>query len=75
MTEGTEKYEVPVPEDVKRVLQGLADGISTELPPGWGFALFLVEYGDQGTLAYISSADREGMVPAIDGWVRRQKEG
>ena len=36
--------------------------IGDALPPGVGFALILVDIGEQGNLAYVSSAERQSMI-------------
>jgi hypothetical protein len=58
--------------EIEPILRELGDRIGGRLPEGWGFALFLVSYGEDGELFYISSAEREGMATAIRGWLARQ---
>jgi hypothetical protein len=58
--------------EIEPLLRELGDRIGGRLPEGWGFALFLVSYGEEGELFYISSAEREGMATAIRGWLARQ---
>jgi hypothetical protein len=58
--------------EIEPLLRELGDRIGGRLPEGWGFALFLVSYGEEGELFYISSAEREGMATALRGWLARQ---
>jgi hypothetical protein len=72
-------YSMPPPAafavrnaEIEPILRELGDRIGGRLPEGWGFALFLVSYGEEGELFYISSAEREGMATALRGWLARQ---
>lgn len=47
----------------------LADLLMRELPRGVGFTLFTFNYGDHGSLAYISSANRVDMVEVVTEWL------
>lgn len=47
----------------------IADLIHLHLPPGTGFTLFLYDYGADGNLAYISTAEREYSIPLIREWL------
>ncbi len=40
-----------------------------------GFVLMLFDFGAQGTLAYISNAERDGMIGAVKEWLARQEAG
>lgn len=40
-----------------------------------GFAFFVFTFGEGGNLAYISSADREGVIGSLKEWLARQETG
>ena len=40
-----------------------------------GLALFVFEFGDRGTLAYISNAQRADMVAVVKEWLAREEAG
>lgn len=46
-----------------------------KLGPTIGVALFVFEFGDKGNLAYISNADRAGMIAAVKEWLARVEAG
>lgn len=68
-------FNVRNPE-IETKLRELAQRIDAAIEgTGFGFALFLVEYdNDKGGVFYISSAEREGMVPVIQAWCARQRQ-
>lgn len=65
-------YREPVSDEHKALLNRLADSIRRALPPGWGFGLFLFTFGDAGTMAWISNAQRSDMVKALQEWMRME---
>lgn len=68
----TNDYRVPIPEDVRDTMNRLGNLIGHQLPPGWGFALMIYQYGDDGALTWISSAEREGMLKMLQEFMRAQ---
>lgn len=60
--------------DMKRQLNGLARYIDNDLPDGWGFGLFLFQFGDgRGrSMMWISNGQRPDMVKALQEWISRQ---
>lgn len=67
----TDNYEVKNPE-LQAVLKSIGSKVGGALPDGWGFALFLFEMGMKGGATfYISSADRESVVEAMQEWMDR----
>lgn len=40
-----------------------------------GFVVFLFDFGSDGSLAYISNAQRPDMIKAVEEWLARQKSG
>lgn len=67
-------FEVKNPE-VETKLREIGGVIGKELPQGFGFTLFLFEYGEGGSMFYISSAQREDMIKAIMEFLEKQKNG
>lgn len=65
-------YRVPVPEDVRRTMNDLGRSIGKALPPGWGFGLFIFTYGEGGTMTWLSNAQRDDMVKALQEWMRTE---
>lgn len=64
-------YRVPVPPEVKTFLQELARDLKKGMPPGWGFGIFMFEYGEPpSTMVWISSAERSNIVKALQEWMR-----
>jgi hypothetical protein len=75
-----ERYEVKNPE-IERYLRTLATLIDAEAPDGWSWGLFLVPFGEheaypkgQGAVFWISNAEREGMLNAVQGWIDDNKK-
>lgn len=65
-------YEVQN-EEIKQKLKEKAKMIAEGLPEGWGFMLFIIEFGEGGANFYISNAQREDMIEAMQEWIDRQK--
>ncbi len=40
-----------------------------------GFVLMVFDFGDGGHLAYVSNAQRDGMIGAVREWLARQEAG
>ena len=68
----TEDYRVPVPDKVKNTLRKLGKIIGKSLPEGWGFTLLIFEFGEGGTLTYLSNADREDVLATMQEFIRKQ---
>jgi hypothetical protein len=64
-----EDYRVPIDPEMKLLMNKIAQIINSQLPKGWGFALFLMQYGADGTMTYISSAERQDIVNAMREWI------
>jgi hypothetical protein len=67
-------YTVPDPHDMQTTLRDLGDYIGRGLPGGWGFTLLLFEYGENGSLFYISSADRADVIATMREFIKRQTQ-
>lgn len=50
----------------------LADQIQAQLPPGVGMMLMLFDYGPNGSLAYVSTAQRDDMIRVMLEWIDLQ---
>ena len=55
--------------EVKASGEKLAQIIDDALPPGHGFALLIVEYGDQGKLSWISNVERDDMIATMKDFI------
>lgn len=53
----------------------LDQGLASEHGERVGFVLMVFDFGDGGNLAYISNADRAGMISAVKEWLSRQEAG
>lgn len=67
-----ERYEIRQ-GDVERAMYSIGQDIGERLPEGWGFALFLMDYGENGATFYMSSVQRADVMNAIEEWLRREK--
>lgn len=52
-------------EKVEAILKGLGAQLKKDMPEGMGFSLLMFDYGDNGAMFYISSAERETMLTAM----------
>lgn len=68
-----ESYKVDNPS-IKSLLRNLAHRLAQRMPIGWGFTLFIFEYGAQKACFYISSAQRSDMISTVKEWLREQGE-
>lgn len=55
------------PAAIAATLKDIGHLIGGACPPGWGFALFMFDFGEGAnrTISYISNADRESMVKTL----------
>lgn len=65
-------YRVPVADEVKAKLNEFGRRIKAECPPGWGFALLMFTYGEGGSMVWLSSAERQDMLKALQEFLRSQ---
>lgn len=62
----------------ERQLKEIGNTLKNAMPPGFGFALFIFEYGDEvdhGSVFYLSSADRGDMVKLLKEFIAKQETG
>lgn len=60
----------------ERKLKEIAQVLKGTMPPGWGFTLFLFEYGDEvdkGSMFYASSSDRQDMIKVLKEFIAKQE--
>ena len=63
-------------EYIKGKLQTIAQNIDKELPEGFGFALLTFKFNtepDTSDLMYVSNANREDIVKAMEEWIEKTK--
>ena len=71
-TSHDERYEVR-DDDKQRALKTIATMVDGETPEGMGFAVFLFDFGPNGALFYMSSAQRDDIVSMLKEWIARQE--
>jgi len=64
------KFEVQNTE-IEKLLKQIGRAIKKILPKGWGFTLFIFDYGKDGSMFYISTAERFDMLQAIREWINK----
>jgi hypothetical protein len=67
-------FQVEVPPEVRATMNRIGNGLARQLPPGWGFGLFLFHYGDNATLTWISSAERAEMLLMLQTFIRAHED-
>lgn len=72
MADPRHDYRVPVDQAIKEQLNEIARTIGRRLPEGWGFALLIFEYRPGGTMTWISNAERQDMVKALQEFIQKQ---
>lgn len=61
----------------ERKLREIGRMLKETMPTGWGFTLFLYEYGDEadkGSMFYLSSSDRQDMIKALKEFIAKQEK-
>jgi hypothetical protein len=53
----------------KEFLRRCAKEIGAEIPDGWGFILFMFNFGPGGHMTYTSNADRKEAIAAMKEWL------
>ena len=63
-------------EQAKEKMQEVARLVSAKLPPGMGFILLAFDFGpgENRRLNYVSNANREDVVKAMEEWISRTKK-
>lgn len=61
----------------ERTLRDIARTLKDVMPPGFGFTLFIFEYGDDvdhGSMFYASSSVREDMLKVLKEFIAKQEQ-
>lgn len=61
----------------ERKLREIAGILKGSMPFGWGFTLFIFEYGDEvdhGSMFYASSSDRDDMIKVLREFIAKQEK-
>jgi len=59
----------------REIAELLGDVVHTQSDGKFGYALFIFDFGENGSCSYMSSADRAGVLGMIKEWVARQEAG
>lgn len=57
---------------IEKLLRDIAQNIGAQIPEGFGFTLLIFGYGDDESMFYISSAQRNDMVKAMREFIQKQ---
>jgi hypothetical protein len=61
--------------EVRSKMQAFAQGIESQLPPGWGLALFCFPIDDRdGFLNYVATAKREDIVKMLREFIEHSEK-
>ena len=58
---------------LERQCATIGRAVGDQLRPGTGFALFFFDFGPNGAMAYVSSADRGDVVRALKEFIAREE--
>ena len=61
----------------ERALRQVGEWLKNTMPPGFGFTLFIFEYGDEidpGAMFYLSSSERSDMIKALKEFIAKQEQ-
>ena len=63
-------------ELVKSKMQRIARKVDEELPSGYGFAVLVFNFGEgkDNEIMYVSNADRQDIVKAMEEWIEKTKD-
>jgi hypothetical protein len=57
----------------ERALREAADAVKAKVPHGFGFGLFIFEFGEYGSMFWISNAQRPTIIKALREWIAKQQ--
>lgn len=60
-------------EDIEIKMKDIGEILNTILPDGWGFNLLIFNFGKNGSMFYISNAERESMIEAMKEFIKNQE--
>lgn len=67
-----EDYDIQNNE-IKLLLNDIANVLGPSMPEGWGFCLYVFTFGSEGSMFYVSNAERSTMIQALQEFIREQK--
>lgn len=67
------RYEVR-DEQAETVLNDIGQRLKAMMPEGYGFNLLLFTFGEGGNMFYISNAQREDMIRAMQEFIAKFRE-
>ncbi len=65
-------YEVKN-EVIQAMIKKMSEYINSKIPKGWGFCLLVFDYKDNGSMFYMSNAERESMIEGMEEFIAKQK--
>jgi hypothetical protein len=69
-----ENFNEEPSDDIKKTLGEIGKAMKEGLPEGMGFAYLLFDYGANGRMFYISSAERDNMIEALEEFTEMLKK-
>lgn len=60
-------------EAIKAKLRDMAEYLKSQMPEGWGFTFFMFDHKPKGSIFYVSSAERDGMIKTLEEFIIKQK--
>ncbi len=61
-------------EEVKAKLQDIGKMIKNELPEDFGFVLLSFHFNTEGQLMYVSNANRDDVIKAMEEFIEKTKQ-
>lgn len=59
---------------VQKALRELGQDLKEKMPEGMGFTLLMFDYGENGAMFYLSSAQREDMIKAMKEFIIKNEK-
>lgn len=60
-------------DEVQAMLKDIGQKLHGSMPEGFGFALLMFSFGEGGATFYISDAQRDDMIKAMQEFIDKQK--
>lgn len=61
-------------EEIEKKLKDIGRKVIDSLPEGWGFALHIFSYGEEGTMMFMSSAKRGDYINMLREFISHHEE-
>jgi hypothetical protein len=71
---GQMNYTTPDPDHIQSLMNDIGHRIGERMPAGYGFMLMIFNYGEGGSMFYISSGEREDMMRAMREFIQKQTQ-